>query len=103
MMPFNGVNEHSILIIDNRSVHHVQVVKDLVKQAEILLLFLPAYSPDLNPIEEAFNFVKHYLRKHETVLHSITDPTDIIKHAFDRITPTHLSLASWLYHTRGDS
>lgn len=31
---------------------------------DIKLLYLPPYSPDLNPIEEAFSFIKSYIRRH---------------------------------------
>jgi len=65
MQPYDGQNEHSVLIVDNCSVHHIQEVKDLLSHAEILHMFLPPYSPDLNPIEEAYSFVKQYLRQHD--------------------------------------
>ena len=97
MQPFNGDNKHSILVLDNCSIHHIPEVKDLVEKAGILLLFLPAYSPDLNPIEEAFSFVKQYLRQHDTVLQASTNPIDIIKHAFQSITPSHCN--SWITHS----
>ena len=71
MLPFDGINPHSIAIMDNCSVHHVQEVKQLFKDAGILLLFLPPYSLDLNPIEETFSFVKSYLRKHDELLQAI--------------------------------
>ena len=38
-----------------------------------IIRFLPPYSPDLNPIEEAFANVKHYLRQNDVVLHSVHD------------------------------
>ena len=77
MMAFNGTNPRSIVIMDNCSVHHVEEVTELLRQAGIVVLFLPPYSPDLtpledlnpleplNPLEEAFGYVKGYLRKHE--------------------------------------
>ncbi len=68
MRPFNGVNSHSILIMNNCSFHHIVEVKDLLRSAGIVVLFLPPYSPDLNPIEEAFSYVKNYLRKHDELL-----------------------------------
>lgn len=60
MLPFNGQNERSILVMDNCTVHHVRPVTTLLKQAGIVTLFLPPYSPDLNPIEEVFSLVKGY-------------------------------------------
>ena len=71
VMPFDGQNPTSILVMDNCSVHYVQEVRDLLRQSGILLLFLPAYSPDLNPAEEAFSYVKGYLRKHDALLHNV--------------------------------
>jgi hypothetical protein len=41
----------SVLVMDNCSIHHIQEVKDILVQAGILLLYLPPYSPDLNPAE----------------------------------------------------
>ena len=45
MMPFNGSNPHSILVMDNNcSIHHTHEVKDLLNQAGVLALYLPPYS-----------------------------------------------------------
>jgi len=60
-------------------VHHVQDVKDLLQQVGIVALFLPPYSPDLMPLEEAFSFVKYYLKKHDESLQTITNPIDVIR------------------------
>ena len=62
MIPFDGVNPRSILIMDNCSVHHVDEVKSVLQQAGIVTLYLPPYSPDFNPAEEAFSYVKGYLK-----------------------------------------
>ena len=82
MMPFNGTNVRSIAIVDNLSVHHVKEVLNLFHQAGILVLFLPPYSPDLNPMEEAFSYIKSNLRKHQELLQAIPSPQDIIRSAF---------------------
>ena len=95
MKPFDGQNPESIL--DNCSSHHTQEVKDIVQQARILLMFLPVYSPDLNPIEEAFSFVKQYLRQHDELLQAIPDFSSIVQHAFDTISPDHCN--SWITHS----
>ncbi len=97
MMPFNGINARSIAIMDNLSVHHVREVLDLFNQAGILVLFLPPYSPDLNPMEEAFSYIKSYLRKHDELLQAVPNPQDIIGSAFYSITVNHCQ--SWIYHS----
>ncbi len=52
-----------IVVMDNLSVHKTKRVKGLIEEAGCELWFLPPYSPDLNPIEEAFSKVKSTLRK----------------------------------------
>ena len=64
-------------------------VKELLKQAGIVVLFLPPYSSDLNPLEEAFSYFKGHLGKHDELLHSIPLPLDLIKRAFDSISEEH--------------
>ena len=80
MSYYNGTNPHSIIIMDNCSVHHIAEVRDLLHQAGILVLFLPPYSPDLNPAEEAFSYVKSYLKKHDEMLQSAV-PLSTVVHA----------------------
>ena len=38
-------------------------------------VFLPSYSPDLNPVEEFFSKLKHYLRKDDDIIEAISDLT----------------------------
>ena len=52
-----------IVIMDNLSSHKVDGVRKAIKDAGAFLLYLPAYSPDLNPIELAFAKLKALLRK----------------------------------------
>ena len=63
LMPFNGTNPHSIVVMDNASIHHVEGVKEMINEVGALLLYLPPYSPDYNPIEELFSKLK-YMTKH---------------------------------------
>ena len=96
-MPCDGQNPNSIIVMDNCSVHHVHEVVDLIRQSGILLLFLPPYSPDLNPAEEAFSYIKGYLKKHDTLLQCGVSLTDIIQAGFDSITTTQCQ--SWITHS----
>jgi transposase len=70
MKPLDRHSPHSVLILDNCSVHQVREVTQLLTQEGIVVLFPPPHSPDLNPIEEAFSCVKAYLRKHDELLPS---------------------------------
>ena len=54
MLPFDGENPWSLVVMDNCSIHHVQPVLDAFNQAGIVVLFLPPYSPDMNPVENVF-------------------------------------------------
>jgi transposase len=52
-----------IVIMDNLQVHKMRRVRELIEERGCELVFLPSYSPDFNPIEEAFSKVKGILRK----------------------------------------
>jgi transposase len=52
-----------IVVMDNLGAHRPKRIRELIEQQGCELLYLPAYSPDYNPIEEAFAKIKHLLRK----------------------------------------
>lgn len=52
-----------IVIMDNAKAHQVQEPRPLIESQGARLVYLPPYSPDLNPIELAWSKVKHFLRK----------------------------------------
>jgi len=52
-----------IVVMDNLQVHKMKRVRELIEGCGCQLVFLPAYSPDFNPIEQAFSKVKTLLRK----------------------------------------
>lgn len=51
-----------IVIMDNLGSHKSKAVRNAIKQAGARLWFLPPYSPDLNPIEQTFAKIKHWMR-----------------------------------------
>ena len=63
LMPYNGINPHSIVVMDNASIHHIEGVKEMINEVGALLLYLPPHLPDYNPIEELFSKLK-YMTKH---------------------------------------
>lgn len=52
-----------IVVMDNLGSHKSKAVRQLIRSAGAKLFFLPKYSPDLNPIEQVFAKLKHFLRK----------------------------------------
>jgi transposase len=52
-----------IVVLDNLSSHKVEGVRTAIENAGARLLYLPSYSPDLNPIEQWFAKLKTLLRK----------------------------------------
>lgn len=79
MNPYPGPN--SVIVLDNCSTHRSAALREIVEASGCLLIFLPAYSPDFNPIEESFSccecsrhsnqfiltvvrLVKQWLRRH---------------------------------------
>jgi transposase len=54
-----------VVVMDNLSAHKGERVRELIEERGCELLYLPSYSPDFNPIEEAFSKIKGLVRKAE--------------------------------------
>ena len=52
-----------VVIMDNLSAHKPTRVRELIEERGCELIYLPAYSPDFNPIEEAFSKIKEIVRR----------------------------------------
>jgi transposase len=52
-----------VVVMDNLGAHRPKRVREIIEERGCELIYLPPYSPDLNPIEEALSKVKHILRK----------------------------------------
>jgi len=74
-----------IVVVDNLSVHKVEGVREAIEAAGASLMFLPPYSPEFNPIEQAFAKLKALLRK--AAARTITDLWAAIAEAIDAFTP----------------
>ena len=86
LMPFDGVNSNSIVVMDNASIHHVEGVVNMISEIGALVYFLPPYSPDYAPIEECFAKVKNAMRTMEQEA-QVMDIETIALLAFSTITP----------------
>src|ERR687897_3041488 len=58
-----SLREGQVVVLDGLGAHRTQKVRELIEERGADLLFLPSYSPDLNPIEEAFSKIKQLVRK----------------------------------------
>ena len=73
------------VILDNLPAHKVSGVRTLIEAAGARLLYLPSYSPDFNPIEQAFAKLKALLRT--AAARTIPDLWAAIRRAFKAFTP----------------
>lgn len=58
-----NLQEGQVVILDNLGAHKSERVRELIEARGCKLIFLPAYSPDFNPIEQAFSKIKALLKK----------------------------------------
>src|SRR3954469_21249326 len=86
--------EGQVVVMDNLGAHRPKKIRDLIEARGAELVFVPSYSPDLNPIEQAFSKIKNILRKlrartQEALLQTIAE-------ALSKITPA--DAAGWFNH-----
>ena len=83
-----------VVVLDNLSAHKGERARRLVERRGAQLLFLPSYSPDLSPIEEAFSKVKALLRRAEARTKGAL--VEAIGRALDAIAPE--DVRGWFGH-----
>jgi transposase len=74
-----------IVVMDNLPAHKVKGAREAIEKAGAMLLFLPPYSPDFNPIEQAFAKLKALLRK--AAARTVKTLQRAIAEALDDVTP----------------
>jgi transposase len=83
-----------IVLLDNCTVHTAKIVKETLKKCGVNFWYLPKYSPDLNPIELMWAYIKSILRKLKA--RTLDELQTALKAAFDAVTPDLIK--SWFYH-----
>ena len=78
-----------IVIMDNLGSHKGKAVRSAIRQAGAKLIFLPKYSPDLNPIEQLIAKIKHHLRTAKA--RSIDAVSDAIANAIETVSSRECS------------
>ena len=96
LMPFNGRNPHRVVVMDNCSIHHVEATVKMIQEVGALVLFLPPYSPDYNPIKELFSKVKLLLKTMDKEADVSDDIDSLVLGAFSMITPDDCQ--QWINH-----
>ena len=88
LMPFDGKNPRSVVLMDNVKFHHSSQVLAAIEGTGALVHFLPPYSPDLNPAEEVFSKIKYFLQQNDEVIEGATEEEfdDFILQGFCTIT-----------------
>jgi transposase len=85
MNPFPQKN--SVLVMDNAQIHHNEFLVNFIESVGCKILFLPPYSPDLNPIEIAFSSIKSWLKKNRNYIENCSDPYFALTIACAQVTP----------------
>lgn len=88
------LNPDDIVIMDNLRSHKVKEVKEVFEEKGITFLYLPPYSPDLNPIEQMWSKIKAILRKIKP--RTIDALLTAISTAFSQITES--DCIGWFYN-----
>ena len=88
------LSKSSVVIMDNVKFHGSEKVKDLVDSVGAKIIFLPPYSPDLNPIEPMWSKLKNILRREEP--RTFNEFKKSIKTAFQAVTEN--DLIGWYEH-----
>ena len=83
-----------VVVLDGLGAHRTARVRDLIEDRGADLLFLPPYSPDLNPIEEAFSKIKGLVRKAGARTRRALE--EAIGEALSAVTPE--DAAGWFAH-----
>lgn len=103
--------DHSVVVLDNCTIHHDEEIRQIIETdcgmflftrilaalsvhqliafAGAKLIYLPPYSPDYNPIEEAFSTIKRWMRRHVSDVVNRASRPWRIHQAAQAITPNH--------------
>jgi transposase len=89
-----GLRPGQVVIMDNLAAHKVAGVRPLIESTGARLLYLPPYSPDFNPIEQAWSKIKQLLRSAKA--RTLEALESAVADALAAITPENAS--AWFAH-----
>jgi transposase len=90
-----SLTEGQVVVMDNLGAHRPKRIRELIEARGAELVFVPSYSPDLNPIEQAFSKIKNILRKRGCT-HPRSTLLEAMEEALSKVTPA--DAAGWFDH-----
>ena len=90
-------------VLNGMSIYYYKLYPTHLASRGVRLIYLPPYSPDLNPIEECFSFFKHYIRRHGHRFRDIVETGDEVEpymflyHALDQVKES--DCRGWFHHS----
>lgn len=88
------LKQGDVVIMDNVAMHKQEEIEDVIEARGALVIFLPTYSPDLNPIENCWSKVKAILRSLKP--RTLEELLDALVEAFSSITIDNI--LGWFTH-----
>lgn len=85
---------YPIVVLDNSKTHHANITVKKAEQLDITLIFLPPYSPDLNPIEFIWKSVRKEILKE--FIESVTQLRKLIKNEYVKLAKSKSFANSWI-------
>jgi hypothetical protein len=86
--------EGQVVVMDNLGAHRPKWIRELIEARGAELVFVPSYSPDLNPVEQAFSKINNILRKLRGRAHQAL--LEAMEEALSKVTPA--DAAGWFEH-----
>jgi len=83
-----------VVILDNFRTHHAKKVREEAEKLNIALVYLPPYSPDLNPIENVWKSVKRVISEKSTL--NVEGLKETVAKAFKKLTESISFAKSWI-------
>lgn len=83
-----------MIILDNSRAHHSNLTINKAEQMDSILVFLPSYSPDLNPIEYIWKSIKKDVSKE--FIESVTQLRKLIKDKFTELSKSKSFAKNWM-------
>ena len=83
------IEKGTVIVMDNISFHKSAYVRDLALQAGMVILYIPPYSPECNPVEHFFSVCKATMRKVQTYSAGGDNLIDVVNKTLATILQVH--------------